>query len=111
MIQMRKAEKDPKKAITFPNPGRRIAVIVHTPVMTILEITLRTRVRFSLRLSLDSSSSVSELELRCGLSIGEVRIWDSSPGKRGWIDKIDSIVIFNCHVSLSSVSPLLPVLS
>jgi hypothetical protein len=72
MIQIKKAEKEPKKAITFPNPGRRIAVIVQTPVMKILEMTLRTRFLFSFLLNLVSSSSDSEPE--CGFRIGEVRI-------------------------------------
>lgn len=92
IIQIKNAEKLPKKAITFPNPGSRIAVITHTPVVTILDPTLNIAFIFSFDLIL----SLSTLSLVCsGFEMDEVKIWDSSPGKDGFIDNIDSIVTFN----------------
>jgi hypothetical protein len=38
-----------------------------------------------------------------GFEIEEVNIWDSSPGKEGFIDRIDSIVTFN-YLSVLIVS-------
>jgi hypothetical protein len=54
MIQIRKAEKLPKKAITFPNPGKSIAVTTQTPVVMILDPTLNTAFHFSFDLILSS---------------------------------------------------------
>jgi hypothetical protein len=53
MIQIRKAEKLPKNAITFPNPGNRMAVMTHTPVVIILDPTLK--MAFNLSFDLDLS--------------------------------------------------------
>jgi hypothetical protein len=71
MIQIRKAEKLPKKAITFPNPGKSIAVITQTPVVTILDPTLNTAfiLSFDFILSLSTLSLVSS-----GFEIEEVNI-------------------------------------
>jgi hypothetical protein len=90
MIQIRKAEKLPKKAITFPNPGKSIAVTTQTPVVMILDPTLNTAFHFSFDLILSSWTVVSS-----GFEIDEVNIWDSSPGKEGFMESIDSIVTFN----------------
>jgi hypothetical protein len=38
-----------------------------------------------------------------GFEIDEVNIWDSSPGREGFIDRIDSIVTFN-YPSVSILS-------
>lgn len=40
IIQIRKAENDPKKAITFPNPGNAIAVPTQMAVVPTLEMIL-----------------------------------------------------------------------
>jgi hypothetical protein len=93
MIQIKKAEKLPKKAITFPNPGSNMAVITQTPVVTILDPTLNTAFVFSFDFTL-SPSTVSRA-IRSGFEIEEVNIWDSSPGKEGFMERIDSIVTFN----------------
>jgi hypothetical protein len=96
MIQIRKAEKLPKKAITFPNPGKSMAVITQTPVVTILDPTLNTAfiLSFDFVLSLFTLSLVSS-----GFEIEEVNIWDSSPGREGLMESIDSMVTFNYFVS------------
>jgi hypothetical protein len=97
MIQIKNAEKLPKNAMTFPNPGNKIAVITQTPVVTILDPTLNTAFIFSFDFILSPSPSPSTLSraIRSGFEIDEVNIWDSSPGREGFIDRIDSIVTFN----------------
>jgi len=99
MIQIKKAENDPKKAITFPNPGSKMAVTAQIAVVMIREMILKTTFRFS-RLAIDSgvldassslSASPSGREER-----PEVNIWDSSPGVEGLMDRMDSIVTFSC---------------
>jgi len=59
MIQIRKAEKLPKNAITFPNPGNKMAVMTQTPVVMILEPTLKTAFIPSFDLSLSALESTS----------------------------------------------------
>lgn len=99
MIQIRKAEKLPKKAITFPNPGNNIAVTTHTAVVTILDPILKTAFTLSFDLILSATSSGIE-EGRGGFEIDEVNIWDSSPGSDGWIERIVSIVTFSWGLAL-----------
>jgi hypothetical protein len=95
IIQIKNAEKLPKNAITFPNPGSNIAVITQTPVVTILDPTLNTAFIFSFDFILSPSPSTVSRAIRSGFEIEEVNIWDSSPGREGFIDRIDSIVTFN----------------
>jgi len=99
IIQIKNAEKLPKNAITFPKPGSSMAVTTQTPVVTILDPTLNTAFIFSFDFIL-SPSTVSRA-IRSGFDIDEVNIWDSSPGREGFIDRIDSIVTFNCSLVLS----------
>jgi hypothetical protein len=99
MIQIRKAEKLPKKAITFPKPGSKIAVTTHTAVVKILEPILKTAFTFSFDLILSATSSGIE---GGGFEIDEVNIWDSSPGSEGWIERIVSIVTFSWVLALST---------
>lgn len=72
MIQIKNAEKLPKNAITFPNPGSNIAVTTQTPVVTILDPTLNTAFIFSFDFIL-SPSTVSRA-IRSGFDIDEVNI-------------------------------------
>lgn len=96
MIQIKKAEKDPKKAMTFPKPGRRMAVIAHIAVVNILEMILRPIFFFShlMRVSVDDLITSASSSLG-GMVAAEVNIWDSSPGKEGFMDSRVSIVTFN----------------
>ena len=59
MIQIKNAEKLPKNAITFPNPGKSIAVITHIPVVIILDPTLKIAFIFSPVFNLFNSTSAS----------------------------------------------------
>jgi len=99
MIQIKKAENEPKKAMTFPNPGSKMAVTAQIAVVMIREMILKTTFRFS-RLAIDSGV----LDASSSLSVSpsgreerpEVNIWDSSPGAEGLMDRMDSIVTFSC---------------
>jgi len=57
--------------------------------VTILDPTLNIVFIFSFDLILSLSA------LSSGFEMDEVNIWDSSPGRDGFIDSIDSIVTFN----------------
>jgi len=71
-----------------------MAVTTHTAVVTILDPTLNKAFIFSFDFILSSLSVVSS-----GFDIEEVNIWDSSPGRDGFMDRMDSIVTFNYFVS------------
>jgi hypothetical protein len=79
-----------------------MAVITHTPVVTILDPTLNTAFIFSFDFIL--SPSTDSRAIRSGFEIDEVNIWDSSPGKDGFIESIDSIVTFNYLLVLFHMS-------
>ena len=70
-----------------------MAVTTQTPVVTILDPTLNTAFIFYFDFIL-SPSTVSRA-IRSGFEIEEVNIWDSSPGREGFIESIDSIVTFS----------------
>lgn len=109
MIQIRKAENEPKKAMTLPKPGKATAVAAHTAVVMILEMILYIVRRLSGQSTLCSDKVEAYLGLGdvgpwaswsaggigTGAEMDDLNIWDSSPGVEGLMDKSVSIVTFN----------------